>query len=84
MALYLMCFMGGTPLGAPIIGWVAGAFGPRWGLVGGGLVCLLAALAIALLLGHRRGLTARSVADRLHPPSLAHADDRHPERVVAA
>jgi MFS family permease len=84
MALYLMCFMGGTPLGAPIIGWVAGAFGPRWGLIGGGLVCLLAALAIALLLGRRRGLTARSVADRLHPPSLTHADDPHPERVMAA
>ncbi|MDT4996378.1 MAG: hypothetical protein QOD45_446 [Pseudonocardiales bacterium] len=84
MALYLMCFMGGTPLGAPIIGWVAGAFGPRWGLIGGGLVCLLAALAIALLLGRRRGLTARSVADRLHPPSLTHAYDPHPERVVAA
>jgi MFS family permease len=84
MALYLMCFMGGTPLGAPIIGWVAGAFGPRWGLIGGGLVCLLAALAIALLLGRRRGLTARSIAERLHPPSLAQADDPSPERVVAA
>ena len=75
MALYLMCFMGGTPLGAPIIGWVAGVAGPRWGLVGGGLVCLLAALAIALLLGHRRGLTARSVR-RPAPrrPRCAHAD----------
>jgi MFS family permease len=79
MALYLMCFMGGTPVGAPIIGWVAGAFGPRWGLIGGGVVCLLAALAIALLLGRRRGLTARSVADRLHPLS-----ERLPERVEAA
>jgi MFS family permease len=79
MALYLMCFMGGTPVGAPIIGWVAGAFGPRWGLIGGGLVCLLAALGIALLLGRRRGLTARSVADRLHP-----ATERLPERVEAA
>jgi MFS family permease len=78
MALYLMCFMGGTPLGAPIIGWVAGAFGPRWGLIGGGSVCLLAALAIALLIGRRRGLTARSVADRLHP--IEHL----PERVEAA
>jgi MFS family permease len=78
MALYLMCFMGGTPVGAPIIGWVAGAFGPRWGLIGGGLVCLLAALGIALLVGHRRGLSARSVADRLHP--IEHL----PERAEAA
>jgi predicted MFS family arabinose efflux permease len=79
MALYLMCFMGGTPVGAPLIGWLAGAFGPRWGLIGGGLVCLLAALAIALLLGRRRGLTARSVADRLHPIT-----EHLPERVEAA
>lgn len=46
MALYLVCFMGGTPVGAPIIGWVAGAFGPRWGMVGGGLICVIAAAAL--------------------------------------
>jgi MFS family permease len=47
MALYLVCFMGGTPVGAPMIGWVAEAFGPRWGMVGGGIICLIAAVAIA-------------------------------------
>jgi MFS family permease len=59
MALYLMCFMGGTPAGAPIIGWVAGAFGPRWGMVGGGLVVVAAALTLAALLTRRspRGLS---------------------------
>jgi MFS family permease len=58
MALYLMCFMGGTPVGAPIIGWVAGAFGPRWGMIGGGLVVVAAALTLAALLTRRspRGL----------------------------
>jgi MFS family permease len=30
MALYLAIFMGGTPAGAPLIGWVAETFGPRW------------------------------------------------------
>jgi MFS family permease len=24
--------MGGTPIGAPIVGWVANEFGPRWAL----------------------------------------------------
>jgi MFS family permease len=57
MALYLVCFMGGTPFGAPIIGWVAGVFGPRWGLIGGGLICLLAALGLGALIARRRGLT---------------------------
>jgi MFS family permease len=32
MALYLAIAMGGTPLGAPLVGWVADAFGPRWSL----------------------------------------------------
>ncbi len=32
MAIYMAIFMGGTPIGAPIVGWVADAFGPRWAL----------------------------------------------------
>ena len=31
MALYLICFMGGTPLGAPIVGWLAGVRRPALG-----------------------------------------------------
>lgn len=65
MALYLMCFMGGTPFGAPIIGWVAGAFGPRWGLVGGGLICLIAALALAAVIARVRNLRPAGVAERV-------------------
>ena len=30
MALYMAIFMGGTPLGAPLIGWIGDAWGPRW------------------------------------------------------
>jgi MFS family permease len=36
MALFFAIAMGGTPLGAPIVGWVADRFGPRWALVVGG------------------------------------------------
>lgn len=32
MAIYMAIFMGGTPIGAPLVGWVADAFGPRWAL----------------------------------------------------
>jgi MFS family permease len=32
MALYLAIFVGGTPIGAPLAGWVVNEFGPRWGL----------------------------------------------------
>jgi MFS family permease len=40
-ALYLMIFLGGTPLGAPLIGWIGEELGARWTLVGGGAVSLL-------------------------------------------
>jgi MFS family permease len=32
MAILLAIALGGTPLGAPIVGWVADMFGPRWAL----------------------------------------------------
>ena len=32
MAIYMGIFLGCTPLGAPLVGWVADAFGPRWAL----------------------------------------------------
>ncbi len=38
IALYMMTLMGGTPVGAPIVGWVGQTFGARWTLIGGGLV----------------------------------------------
>lgn len=65
MALYLMCFMGGTPFGAPMIGWIAEAFGPRWGMVGGGVVCLVSAVVIAIVLAYRRDLRPARVAERM-------------------
>ena len=37
MGIYTLAFFGGTPIGAPVIGWAADRFGPRSGLVGGGL-----------------------------------------------
>jgi MFS family permease len=32
MAILLAIALGGTPIGAPIVGWAADAFGPRWAL----------------------------------------------------
>ncbi|HET7173215.1 MAG TPA: MFS transporter [Nocardioidaceae bacterium] len=42
MALYMMIFMGGTPFGAPVIGWIGQTFGARWTLVVGGLATFAA------------------------------------------
>lgn len=46
MGIYLMIFMGGTPLGSPIIGFVAAAIGIRPTIVLCGMVLLIAALFI--------------------------------------
>ncbi len=62
MALYMMLVMGGTPLGAPIVGWVGATFGARWTLIGGGALTLFGiVLAVALFHGFRgyRPLLAR-------------------------
>jgi MFS family permease len=50
MALYMTVVQGGTPIGAPVIGWVGATLGARWTLwLGGGLTLLGAVLAVALL-----------------------------------
>ena len=64
MALYLMCFLGGTPLGAPIVGWVANTVGPRWGMIGGGVVCMAVAVGMALYLVRQGLLGLADVTDR--------------------
>lgn len=45
MALHGLVFLGSTPIGAPLIGWVSEVAGPRWGLAVGGGMSLVAALA---------------------------------------
>lgn len=42
LALYMAILMGGTPLGAPIVGWVAAEFGPRAAILVGAAAAFLA------------------------------------------
>jgi MFS family permease len=56
MALYMMVFMGGTPLGAPIVGWVGQEFGARWTLLGGGAVTILGTVFAVLMFSRAKGL----------------------------
>ncbi len=56
MALYMMIFMGGTPLGAPIVGWVGETFGARWTLIGGGGLTVLGTLLAVVMFSRAKGL----------------------------
>ncbi len=47
MAIWFAVVLGGTPIGAPFVGWVADAFGPRWA-VGVGAAGALAAALVGL------------------------------------
>jgi MFS family permease len=42
LALYMAILMGGTPVGAPIVGWVAAEFGPRVAILVGAAAALMA------------------------------------------
>jgi MFS family permease len=67
MALRVGVALGGTPIGAPIVGWVADHFGPRWALgVGAASGFAAAALAIRFLVGRSGRTQLRPLAD---PPS---------------
>ncbi|MDO6461653.1 MFS transporter [Granulosicoccaceae sp. 1_MG-2023] len=57
MALRMAVVMGGTPIGAPIVGWIADSYGPRQAL-GVGAAAGFAAALVALL--YCRRVSARS------------------------
>jgi MFS family permease len=62
MALYLMVFMGGTPLGSPFIGLIGEQFGARWTLIGGGGLTIIGVLASIAVFTRGRGMLGRRVA----------------------
>jgi MFS family permease len=54
LALRIAVVMGGTPIGAPLVGWVVDRFGARWALGVGALSGVAAAgVAVAYLVRHR-------------------------------
>jgi fucose permease len=52
MALWAVAFLGSTPIGGPIAGWVSQHFGGRAGLALGAVACLAAA-ALTLAVARR-------------------------------
>jgi MFS family permease len=73
MALYSIVFLGSTPIGGPIAGWLSEAFDPRAALVMAGVAGLSAAWAAR---------TALARVEREHParPRPALAGDEHEAR----
>jgi MFS family permease len=54
MALRVSIALGATPIGAPIVGWVANHFGPRWSLALGAGAAFTAAMVASYALARRK------------------------------
>ncbi|MEO7053186.1 MAG: MFS transporter, partial [Rhodanobacter sp.] len=83
LALRIAVVMGGTPIGAPLVGWVVDRFGARWALGVGALAGLGAAVVGVVYLVRYRHLRLLRDAGRLrlviHPEQV----DVRPARVAA-
>ncbi len=82
MAVYSVVFLGSTPIGSSLIGLLDQEFSARWGLVGGGLPTVVAALVLGALLFRRLRPSRRgqAVAVRMRGPAtvvLAGGADGH-------
>ena len=60
IAILFAIVLGGTPIGAPIVGWIADALGPRWALGVGAASGLSAALVAFIYLAVRENADARA------------------------
>lgn len=53
MALYAILFLGSTPIGGPLTGWMAERFGTRWALMMGAVAAVVSGIG-GLMALHRR------------------------------
>ncbi|MGJ4845809.1 MULTISPECIES: MFS transporter [unclassified Leifsonia] len=87
MAIYMAIFMGGTPVGAPIVGWVADTLGPRWAMGVGAASGFAAAIVGVFYLVKYRHLRLRFAAWRprftLSPREVAREDLADTEATAA-
>ncbi|KRA24598.1 MFS transporter [Microbacterium sp. Root61] len=79
LALYMAILMGGTPVGAPIVGWIAAEFGPRAAILTGA-VAAFAAFAIGGIWMLATGRLRRHETKRFRLT----IDETRPLTVVAA
>ncbi len=67
MALYLIVFLGATPIGSPLVGWVSEAWGPRWGIGLGAITATVVSIGAAVWVARNWHLEVRyRVLERPH------------------
>jgi MFS family permease len=71
MALWALAWLGSTPIGGPIIGWVAEEFGARWSLLIGGIPTIVVGLVALPLLSRLERSRAESSTPVTHASAAA-------------
>ena len=71
MALYMLVFIGGNPVGAPMTGWLAAEFGGRSPFIVGGLIAAVCTAVCGLVLARRGGIRVRSRLPWVRRPEAA-------------
>jgi len=69
MALYAIAFLGSTPIGGPIVGWVSQQFGPRAGFALGGIAAIVATAAAGWSIARMRGSREHRAPDVMAVPA---------------
>jgi len=83
MSLWAVAFMGSTPVGGPLIGWIVAAASARVGLAVGGVACLVAA-AIGVVGMSKLGMLRGRAAGSSEPESTRRPQARVPTGVELA
>ena len=67
LAVYMVVLQGGTPIGAPLVGWIATEFGARWSLGMGAVAAIVAALLALVAMNRRNHVRLRDQVRNLRP-----------------
>ena len=84
MALYMIVFMGSTPIGGPITGWLSGVAGPRAGLVMAGVAALVAAAGAAVAFRRQQAAEAEASESAADPGTAPECGPGAPARTPSS
>ncbi len=67
LAVYMVVLQGGTPIGAPLVGWIATEYGARWSLGMGAVAAVAAGLLALVMMNRRNNVRFRDQVRQLRP-----------------
>ncbi len=82
MAVYFVVMQGGTPVGAPLLGWIAQTLGARYSLIFGGGMVVIGAIVSSIVLARMQGLALGPMIKEMRTSSPSSASS--PEHAKVA